>query len=83
MSTITAPNATTSTSLRPFRRGYVIAVSAVLVVATAIALTVWLLVRSPVQQAKVTAPPLTTVQQLGGAGQGNSDVCPPAPRHIC
>jgi hypothetical protein len=85
MSTITAPSTTgTSTSSQPFRRGAAIAVSAIVVLAAAIALTVWLLVQSPTHHAKVTAPPQTNVQQLGGAGQGNNGVCPPAPdRHFC
>jgi hypothetical protein len=65
------------------RRGVVIAVSAIVVIAAAIALPGWLLVGSPAQHAKVTNPPLTSVQRFGladlaGNPGTNNVACPPA-----
>lgn len=82
MSTITATNSTSTAGLRPFRRASAITISAALVVVAAIALTVWLLVRSPATHAHVTHQPVTTVQQVG-AGQGNGFRCPPEPHSVC
>lgn len=71
MSTITAPTSpSTSTSARRSNRVTTLAVSAIVVIAAAMALTVWLLVQSPAHRATLPNPPLTNVQKLGVAGQG-------------
>jgi hypothetical protein len=83
----TSTTTTTSTRSRRFRRGVVVGVAAIVVVASAIALTVWLLVQSPTHHANVTTPPLTNVQKIGVAGAGGNpaahgggkDQCQPLP----
>jgi hypothetical protein len=90
MSTITRPTTPFSSTIsRPLRRGVVVAVSAIVVIAAAIALTGWLLVGSPAQHAKITGPPQTNVQKFGladlaGNPETSNVACPPAMgTHFC
>jgi cell division protein FtsN len=93
MSTITAPGSSSTSSpstvsqrSQRSRRAVALIVSAIVVVAAAIALTVWLFAQSPTHHSKVTSPPLTNIQKLGVPGQGgnpsiggSNNQCAPAP----
>ena len=70
MSTMTAPTRPSTPPARHSNRAATLAASAIVMIAAAVALTIWLLVRSPAHHATLPDAPLTNVQKLGVAGQG-------------